>query len=249
MVNLLLKNNDADFGLLDHDLYLFDTSTLSHLKFAENEFLLCLFADTDPKNGWIYPLTHFLYFRTGEFRRLMQQYGVGAELYRHVPEPARGRLLELGLRDGHPLKSYHNFYDTLHVLIALAYADGLELCQLDVAEGGVYHVGGTSIGTHHTKDFFQLYSHLRFLELSADPELRRRYAKLTAPFNHSSELRMRVQADPDFYRGVQVLDNIMERLQAATNTQPSGDVHIPEPRQRASKTQSGTDITTEKGFP
>lgn len=231
MVNLLLENNEQDFGLLDHDLYLFDTSALAQLQFAEKEFLICLWAETDPKSQWIYPLTHFLYFRVGALRRLMKQYGVGADLYRHVPEPARSRLLELGLREGHPLKSYHNFFDTLHVLIALAYAEGLELCQLEVAEGGVYHVGGTSIGTYHTKDMFALYSHLRFLELSGDPQLRRRYAILAAPFSDSSELRGRVLEYPEFERGLEVLDNIIERLQLERETQLFGDAHAPEPDQ------------------
>lgn len=231
MVNLLLRNNGQDFGLLDHDLYLFDTSALAQLQFAEKEFLLCLWADTDPKSKWVYPLTHFLYFRVGVLSRLMKQYGVGADLYRHVPEPARSRLLELGLSDGHPLKSYHNFYDTLHVLIALAYAEGLELCELDVAEGGVYHVGGTSIGTHHTKDLLHLYTHLRFLELSADPQLRRRYAMLAAPFSNSSELRMRVLEDPEFDLRLEVLDNIIERLQPGIETQLASDAHAPEPDQ------------------
>jgi hypothetical protein len=33
VINMLLENNDEDFGILDHDLYLFDKSVLKNLHF------------------------------------------------------------------------------------------------------------------------------------------------------------------------------------------------------------------------
>ena len=62
------------------------------------------------------------------------------------------------------MKSYHDFLDTLHVLIAPAYADGLEVAQLEMlTEDGIYHIGSTSVGAHHAKDLAHLYMRLRFL--------------------------------------------------------------------------------------
>ena len=188
MINMLLRHNDRDFGLMDHDLYLFDKKVLGQLRFADEEFLLCLLSDASADSKWVYPLTHFLYFRVEVFRRLMERYGVGAQSYRQVPEPARSRLAVLGLRDGETMKSYHDYFDTLHVLLALAYADGLGVAQIELAaDDGVYHIGGTSIGTHHTKDLVHLYIHLRFLEFAGDPLLHRRYASVAAPCNSASK--------------------------------------------------------------
>ena len=214
MINLLLRHNEHDFGLLDHDLYLFDRTVLTQLRFADREFLLCLLGDASADGKWVYPLTHFLYFRMAPLRDLMQRYGVGAQIYRRVPEPARSRLRALGLRDGETLKSHHDFFDTLHVLLALAYADGLEVGQIALAaDDGVCHLGGTSIGSHHTKDLVQLYTHLRFLELAGEPLLRRRYAALVAPFGTALELCLRLPATA--LRQVEMVDALVEQLQCS----------------------------------
>lgn len=222
MINLLLRNNDRDFGLLDHDLYLFDKTVLARLHFNHDEFLLCLLSDASTDGTWAYPLTHFLYFRVEVFHRLMQCYGVGAQSYRNVPEPARSRLAAIGLRAGATMKSYHDFFDTLHVLIALAYADGFEAAQIGLAsQEGVYHVGGTSVGTHHTKDLAHIYIHLRFLELAGEPLLERRYAAMAAPFSRASELRGSAATTAYAVQQIRVADAMIERLrQARATTRP-----------------------------
>lgn len=216
MINLLLQCCEHDFGLLDHDLYLFDPSIFAQLRFEEDEFLLCLFKAASEDGRWNYPLTHFLYFRIGMFKRLMEQYGVGAQAYRTAPASARSRLASLGLGDGETMKSYHEFYDTLHVLLALAYADGLAFAQVEpgIADS-VYHIGGTSIGTHHTKDLIQLYTHLRFVELSGEPLLRRNYARLAAPFTSADEVHRKLQGTAHDFQQVALVDRLVAKLQGA----------------------------------
>lgn len=216
MINLLLGNSTHDFGLLDHDLYLFDQSIFQQLQFDAGDFLLCLYNDTSEDGRWVYPLTHFLYFRTEVFKRLMAQFGVGAQAYRQVPEQARSRLDKLGLRKGETMKSYHKFYDTLHVLLALAYADGLGVVQIDpLMADSVYHIGGTSIGTHHTKDLIQLYTHLKFLELSGEAMLQRRYAAIAAPFASSAEVRAKLEGKAHDFHQIQLVDQLTDKLRQA----------------------------------
>ncbi len=226
MINLLLQNSARDFGLLDHDLYLFDKSIFEQLRFDDEDFLLCLFNDASDDGRWIYPLTHFLYFRIEVFQRLMQQYGVGAQAYRQVPEPARSRLASLGLRKGETMKSYHEFYDTLHVLLALAYADGVGVAQIEpgVADS-VYHIGGTSIGTHHTKDLISLYTHLRFLELSGEPLLQRRYAAIAAPFRSAEQVHNQLQGTAHAFDQIQLVDQLINNLQCRLGAQLPGIDH------------------------
>lgn len=212
MIDMMLRHNECDFGILDHDFYLFDRSVLQQLHFSDAEFLLCLLVESSRR--WTYPLTHFLYFRAAAWRRLMRQYGVGAGILRKLPALARGQLRGAGLRDGETLKPYHDFYDTLHVLLALAYSEGMELCQLEAAEGGMFHLGGTSIGDHLTKGLVELYIHLCFLELAGEPELARRYAPLAAPFRSAGELRARLPDTPEVRRRLAVLDRLLGCLQA-----------------------------------
>jgi hypothetical protein len=216
MLNLLLQNSAHDFGILDHDLYLFDPSVFGQLRFDDGEFLLCLFNGASEDGRWVYPLTHFLYFRIEVFKRLMAQYGVGAQAYRQVPEPALRRLLSLGLRKGETMKSYHEFYDTLHVLLALAYADGIGVQQIEpqVADS-VYHVGGTSIGTYHTKDLIHLYTHLKFLELAGEPLLQRYYAKVAAPFASSAAVHAKLEGTAHDFHQIQLVDQLVKKLENA----------------------------------
>ena len=216
MINLLLEYCEHDFGLLDHDLYLFDPSIFGQLRFEEDEFLLCLFKAASEDGRWTYPLTHFLYFRIEAFKRLMKHYGVGAQAYRAAPASARSRLASLGLGEGETMKSYHAFYDTLHVLLGLAYADGLAFAQVEpgVADS-VYHIGGTSIGTHYTKDLIQLYTHLRFVELSGEPLLRRHYARLAAPFASADEVHRKLAGTAHDFQQVALVDRLVAKLQGA----------------------------------
>jgi hypothetical protein len=216
MINLLLRHSEADFGLLDHDLYLFDRSVLPQLRFGDGECLLCLLSGESADGRWTFPLTHFLYFRVEVLRGLMQRYGIGAQIYRQVPEPARSRLAAIGLHDGKALKSYHDFFDTLHVLLALAHAEGLGVVKIELAdEAGVQHVGGTSVGTHHTKDLAHLYLQLRFLELAGEPLLSQRYASLAAPFTCSAALRRQIPAAMLAERDIDGIDALIERMQRA----------------------------------
>jgi hypothetical protein len=213
MINLLLQNSERDFGLLDHDLYLFDQSIFEQRRFDDGDFLLCLFEAASDDGRWRYPLTHFLYFRIDVFQRLMHQYGAGAQAYRQVPERARSRLASLGLRKGETMKSYHEFYDTLHVLLALGYAEGFGVTQIEpgVADS-VYHIGGTSIGTHHTKDLISLYTHLRFLELSGEPLLERRYAGIAAPFTSATQVHKQLEGTAHAFDQIELVDRLIDKL-------------------------------------
>jgi hypothetical protein len=213
MINLLVQHSEHDFGVLDHDLYVFDRTILQQLRFDDQDFLLCLYKDASSDGRWVYPLTHFLYLRIDVFKRLMAQYGVGAQPYRQVPEPARSRLAGIGLRDGATMKSYHVFYDTLHVLLALAYADGLGVTQLEAdGVGSVYHIGGTSIGTHHTKDLIHLYTHLRFLELSNEPLLQQHYAAIAAPFASAAAVHAKLEGTAHDFHQIMLVDQLIEKL-------------------------------------
>jgi hypothetical protein len=111
------------------------------------------------------------------------------------------------------LKDYHDFFDTLHVLLVLAYAEGYRVGFIEPEQDeSVFHVGGTSIGSFITKDLPELYSQWRFLELAAQPALRERYRKLLGPFKSSDDIRRRLPHTPRVEHMVQITDRLVGKL-------------------------------------
>jgi len=222
VINLLLGGCRGGFGLIDHDCYVFDATLFEKLTPAGDECLLALFGEANASMGVAFPLTYFMYFNTGALRTLMRRHGVNARIYREAPAGVRDAMARAGLTTDSHWKSYHRFYDTLHVLLAVALAEGLKYRFLSSAEKlPAMHVGGTSIGTHHAKSLHALYLHLRFLELLGDPVLTRRYAFLTAPLRSSAEALARGGASGPQWQGLPVLETLIGRLRDTLET-PSG---------------------------
>ncbi len=220
VINLLLENHRGNFGIIDHDCYVFDGAIFEQLKPASDECLLSLFGEESYSVEFTFPLTFLLYFNAENLRRLMRSFGVGAQLYKEIPASARGAMAQIGLGDKTFWKSYHNFRDTLHVLLAVALAQGQKFRFLSSREElPAMHVGGTSIGSHHAKSLPALYIHLRFLELLNDPVLNRRYAHLTAPLRSSSQALQHCDPQDPAWQTLPVVDTLMLRLEQRLSAQ------------------------------
>ena len=219
VINLLLEQHRGNFGIIDHDCYVLDDSLFAQLTPAPDECLLSLFGEASGTLDFTFPLTFFLFFNAEALRRLMHSHRVDARLYRQDPPGAQAALRQIGLGPGRYWKRYHNFRDTLHVLLAVALAAGQKIRFLAPAEDEpALHIGGTSIGTHHAKELPALYFHLRFLELLDDPVLNRRYAFMAAPLRSSAEALARMdvnqQAELDLVGIESMMARLRERLDA-----------------------------------
>lgn len=215
MLNLMLKNSVGEFGILDHDLYVFDPGLFEQLGFRDRECMLGIYGDVSRQTGLAYPLTHFLYFNTPLLRDLMRRHRVDAGIYPRAPRRLRERLARIGLGPGVYLKDYHRFFDTLHLMLGLAYTEGMDIRLLELRRGDdVYHLGGTSLGSHHTKDLEQLYLHACFLERQEGTEIGRRYSHLTAPLRTVSDIRARLPANQETMHLIETMDLLMARLHA-----------------------------------
>jgi hypothetical protein len=213
VINLLLENHRGNFGIIDHDCYVFDASLFDQLMPSAEECLLSLFGEESESLEFTFPLTFLLFFNAEALRLLMHRFGVGAQLYRAIPDSARSAMAQLGLDDRTFWKAYHNFRDTLHVLLAVALAEGQKIRFLSSHEDlPAMHVGGTSIGSHHAKSLPALYIHLRFLELLNDPVLNRRYAHLTAPLRTSAQALAHYDEQNPAWEPLPVVDTLMLRL-------------------------------------
>ena len=216
VISLLLQNQRGNFGIIDHDCYVFDRSIFTQLTPRADECVLSLFGEASHSVAFTFALTYFLYFNAEVLQPLMRRYGVDARLYRQTPAAAAECLLRIGLGPNRFWKHYHNFRDTLHVLFAVALAEGLKIRFLvSRQEVPAMHVGGTSIGTHHAKDLSALYIHLRFLELQGDPLLTRRYAFLTAPLRSPEQALALLDPDDPARETLAMVDQTLQTLRAA----------------------------------
>jgi hypothetical protein len=80
------------------------------------------------------------------------------------------------------------------------------------AELPFVHIGGTSIGSHHTKNLFALYVHLCFLELLGDDRVRRRYAFLTRPLATAADALARRRPGDPGWNGLALLEQTLPLL-------------------------------------
>lgn len=190
LLSLLLRSSKRDFGIIDHDFFLFDPSVINQLIFEENEFAICATSWVNSLTGTEFPGTHFLYLRASLLRDIMAQYNVGAQPYKRIPVNVKPFLDELGLTMENPPKEYQLFFDSFLMLSALAVHDGFKMRKLDIAAEDYEHIGGTSIGLQVTKDAVHHYISSRFLEMLADAAISKEYRrKLLATPDKAQQLR------------------------------------------------------------
>lgn len=213
LLSMLLTHHREDFGIIDHDAYVLDPHLLMKLKPEQGECMVGVFAQHSERTGLQYPLTHLLYFNTKALRLLMRRWRIDARQYPAAPPQVANAFVSLGLGTTSYLKDYHTFFDTLHVLLVVAISEGLSVrFEPPDADPPVIHIGGTSIGSHHTKDLFALYIHLRFLELLDEPLVRSRYDYMVRPLRTSDDaLRMHNAGDPA-WRNLPLVEKLMLRL-------------------------------------
>lgn len=177
LLSLLLRSSKRDFGIFDHDFFLFDPSAFNQLTFRENEFAICATRWRNSLTGKEFPGTHFLYLRAALLRDVMVRYKVGAQLYKRIPRNAKPVHEEMGLSLDNPPKEYQSFFDSFLMLSALAMYDGFKVRKLDIAAGDWEHIGGTSIGLQITKDAVHHYVSSRFLELLSNTAISKEYRR------------------------------------------------------------------------
>jgi hypothetical protein len=213
VLNLLLQTNKNNFGVIDHDTYVFNDSVFEDLSFAENEFLIAYFYGQSKKAKMYYPLTHFLFFNTKIVLDIMQRNNVDCRLYRKPPKRIFQKLTEAGIKPNVPLKDYHSFFDTLHLLYVVACAEGWCATILDVDDKyAILHVGGTSWSGHSTKELIQVYTDLRFLELTCNRDLIKMYKKKITKCQSSQELREILLRTRDVIPLLLDVDMVISRL-------------------------------------
>ncbi len=211
VINLFLYANENNFGIIDHDLYIFKPEIFKELTFKSDQCMKAIFQGENRFSGMQYPHTFFLYFNTPQLKKVMVQYDVDARVYKKVSLDVESKLAEIGLLNGRFIKDYINYYDTLHVMLGLSYAESLEVDYLDT--DAVYHLGGTSMGSQYAKDLSHMYISMCFLESLNHPLVMEKYLPYLAPFTSSEQIRQKLAPTPDVVHMKNTLHTILSLIQ------------------------------------
>ena len=215
VITLLLGSNPADFGMLDHDCYVFDRRIFEDLVPGPGRCLTAVFGGVSNKTGLSYPETFFLYLHTAVLTDIMSRYHVDARGYRAAPAHVRAALASIGMISGVYYKDHATFFDTLHLMLALALTEGYDYRFLQwVDEHAIAHLGGTSWKTPETKELIDCYIDWRFLELSHDPTLLGKYGRRFRPFRSAAEVRSAIPLTPEAFARIAWIDALFDRLSA-----------------------------------
>jgi len=217
MITLLLQTNGANFGLIDHDCYVFDRRIFESLAPGPADCLTAVFGGISAKSCLAYPETSFLFLNAPVLRAVMNRYHVDARIYRKLPAALRDTVRRIGIDGAVFIKDYANFFDTLHLLLALAIADGHSCRFLQGFDArAIAHIGGTSWRTTETKELINCYVDWRFLDLADDEGLHRRYRSRTRPFRSAADVRASIPLTPESFARLAWVDALVGRLAAAT---------------------------------
>jgi hypothetical protein len=181
VVNLLIDNNDSNFGILDHDLYVFNPTIFSRLKFEGDEFAIGV-KHTYHLKGSPFPVTNFLFFNIDLLKKIRNNYRIGAQEYNRIPLHLEPQLASL--RQSYPNHQayFDKCFDTMDLLFALALYEKLSFKFLGVTLDDIYHIGETTYDyeSHHPHIS---YIGLRFIELLHESTLTEHYSSL---YDHDS---------------------------------------------------------------
>jgi len=64
VLNLLLRTNDSNFGIIDHDLFLFNPQIFDDLSFKKDECVIGAFKLINTRAQLSFPTTHFMFFNS-----------------------------------------------------------------------------------------------------------------------------------------------------------------------------------------
>jgi hypothetical protein len=218
LLSLMLRTSPHDFGICDHDFYLFDRSILNQLAFRDNEFALCATHWRNRTTGLLFPGTHFLYLHVAPLREIMERHRVDARLYKHIPKHVVEPLQEMGLSLANPPKEYQSFFDSFLMLSALAMQENNSIRVLDLQVGrGYEHVGGTSMGNWISKDALHHYTAAMLLAGLDDQSIVHAYRQRGLLSTEQAK-RLRATLDPGLAARVDALIDRLQPRSAADGT-------------------------------
>ena len=210
VLNLLLRNNDANFGIIDHDLFMFNPQIFDELNFNQDECVIGVFKLENQKARLTFPTTHFMFFNIKRIHQIMATYGIDARQYKKIPRHLEDKLLSIKIGNHNYLKEYLNYFDTFNLILAMAFYEKLSARIPELSPDDLFHVGATSRGTN---SIYSTYINIKILELSENSAFRRKYSNLCANFKDSKAVIEHMPGDLPALTIISQINQIASRLQ------------------------------------
>lgn len=185
VIDLLFSTNPHNFGIIDHDLFIFRPQALQDIRLDDHAALAYLYSHINPKTGLLFPTTHLMFFNTPLLKSLMNRYGLSALRSYNIPASIEAQINSLGLGYDNLPKGWVDFYDTMHLMIAMAHYEGYGFQKIGLANQKAVHIGQTTYGL---KRMAYLWLYARLLELPCNREIKPRYWPKLIPFADKEEL-------------------------------------------------------------
>ena len=179
VIDLLFSANPHNFGIIDHDLFIFRPQALQDIQLDDHTALAYLYSHVNPKTGLLFPTTHLMFFNTPLLKPLMNRYGLSALCSYKIPARIEAQIHSLGLGYDNLPKGWVDFYDTLHLVIAMAHHEGCNFKKIELRETEAIHIGQTTYGQQRLS---YLWLHARLLELPCNRDIKDRYWRKLIPF-------------------------------------------------------------------
>jgi hypothetical protein len=221
VLDLLMEENEFDFGILDQDCFVLDESLFDQLQFQRNELVISPFFTRNKEAGIEFPRTYFLYFNVPIVKSIRDKYRISFRRCWTLPPGLEKKLAELNFGYHHFPHPSLNYFDNFQLIWAMAMYERIPFGRVPTMQGRgarVVHVGaGHAYLTEPYRDSmaeslrsydrlprlereklraaaFCHYSHLRLLEASESDVLRRHYLPFFSTYEGSQGIAQRFRS-------------------------------------------------------
>jgi hypothetical protein len=193
LLNLLIENNQSNFGIMDHDLYIFNKEIFNKLIFNKDECVIGAFKLVNKKAALTFPTTHFMFFNVSLIKKIMVKYRIGAQTYTKIPSRLENKLSTINLGYNNWLKDYSDYFDTFNMILAMAFYEKLSVKILKLNAKDLWHIGGTSsfarwYSPTAPNNLYLTYLNMKILEMPQNSLIRQKYSFLYSKFNSSNDV-------------------------------------------------------------
>jgi len=209
-LNLLIAGNKQNFGVFDHDAYIFRPGLLEDYELGDDESLAALWGYWNREAAVSVNRTYFMYFNVRKLKSVMNRYGIGMQPYQRLSPRLWRALAPIGFNPDNVPKDYIGVFDTTDAVVALCRVRGSSPRFVVARPEDAMHIGGTS----RKSGVYLTYMSLRFLEYCDDKALSDRYLSRFAPLMSSQDVLSGLVAE-DARRLESMATKLFARISAA----------------------------------
>jgi hypothetical protein len=135
VLDLLMEENECDFGILDQDCFVLDESLFDQLQFRRNELVMSPFFSANNEAKIEFPRTYFLYFNVPVVKGIRDKYRISFKRCWTLPLSLEEKLAELNLGYRNFPHASLNYFDNFQLIWAMAMHERIPFGRLPTTHG------------------------------------------------------------------------------------------------------------------